>query len=336
MRRAPPAASAVVVMLSALLAAPPAARAVAFLQGVTQSCFTSADCETAPAVFGAGNPAQLSRSYGTSEGFSYATSATVTLEYVGFAAFARASGFESPNPPPIPPILTGNQNYSGRSFGNLFDTVTAGAGGGPGFLRLPLHVVGTSSISWQNGFGNVQLGISCTSNEVGSFVPLGPCTGAGFTFTGNEALDTIVDVDVPILLGVPVELRVSAVLTAATGHPLGSAIPFAGASEASFATLPFTGATVLDASRDPIPGASVSAESGFSYVPEPGAAAAELAALAALAFRTRSSRPRRTAASRIGGMRSQRDVTRTPASPSRRRAARAGACRGRRTRSRRG
>jgi hypothetical protein len=279
----------------AIAAAPPPARAIAFLQGVTQSCFTSADCETAPPVFGAGSLAQISRSYGTGAGFSYMTSASMTVDYVGFAGFARASGFENPNPPPEPPIFISSQSYSGRSFGNILDTVTAGAGGGPGFLRVPLHIVGSSSISWQNGFGNTQLGISCTSNEPGSFVPLGPCTGAGFTFTGNEALDTIVNVDVPILLGVPVELRISATVFATTGHAFGSSVPFTGAAEASFATLPFAGATVLDAGGDPIPGATVStSESGFSYAPEPSAGAEALAAFAALAFRrTRPSRSRR-------------------------------------------
>lgn len=274
------------VLLAASLAAPPAARAVALLQSVCQSCFTAADCETAPPVYGAGNPAQLSRAYATGAGFSYMTSATMTVDYVGFAAFARASGFENPNPPPEPPVLAGDQNYSGRSYGNLWDTVTAGAGGGPGFLRLPLHVVGSSAVSWQNGFGHVQLGISCTSNEPGAIVELGPCSGFARTFTANEDLDTVVNVDVPILLGMPVAFRLSATLLATTGHPLGSSISFTGATEASFSTLPFAGATVLDAERAPIPGAVVSAsESGFSYAPEPSASAEALAALAALALR---------------------------------------------------
>jgi hypothetical protein len=293
MRRLPLVFPLLLPLLSSI-AAPSPAGALALLQGVTQSCFTSMDCETAPPVFGAGTLAQISRAYGTGAGFSYMTSASMAVDYVGFAGFARASGFENPDPPPEPPIFTSFQSYSGRSFGNLFDTVTAGAGGGPGFLRVPLHVVGSSAISWQNGFGVVQLGISCTSNEPGSFVPLGPCTGAGFDFTGNEALDTIVNVDVPILLGLPVELRISAQVAAYTGHAYGSAVPFLGAAEGSFATLPFTGATVLDAGRNPIPGATVSSESGFSYAPEPSAGAEALAAFAALAFRrTRPSRSRR-------------------------------------------
>jgi hypothetical protein len=54
----PSVAFPVLVLLAASLAAPPVARAVAFLQGVSQSCFTSFDCETATPVFGAGNPAQ--------------------------------------------------------------------------------------------------------------------------------------------------------------------------------------------------------------------------------------------------------------------------------------
>jgi hypothetical protein len=285
--RLPSAAFHVVLLVSASLAAPSAVHAVAFLQGATQSCFTSVDCETAPPVFGAGNLAQISRSYGAGAGFSYMTSASMTLDYVGFAGFARASGFENPNPPPEPPIFTSSQSYSGRSFGNIFDTVTAGAGGGPGFLRVPLHIVGSSSISWQNGLGITQLGISCTSNEPGSFVPLGPCTGAAFTFTGNEALDTIVNVDVPILLGTPVELRVSATVFATTGHEFGSSVPFTGAAEASFSTLAFAGATVLDAGHAPIPGASIVSESGFSYAPEPSASAAAVAALATLAIAAR-------------------------------------------------
>jgi hypothetical protein len=137
-------------------------------------------------------------------------------------------------------------------------------------------------VSWQNGFGNGQLTAGCQSNEPGVPLVLGNCPALQLVFTEDESIDTVVELDVPILLGSPVEFRVTVTVSAATGHGIGPA-PFQGASEASFATGPFRGAIVLDAAKTPIPGATVTSESGFQYAPEPGAGGAGLAALLALA-----------------------------------------------------
>lgn len=276
----------IAVMLFAVLAAaclvPAGVRAEPFVVSTSQVCTGTAagECETAPAVVGRGATAQLSRSWGEDTGgFYFLADTHMTTDYAAFAGFARASGYDIP--------LSGADflytiTRIARSFATFSDVVTAGAGGGPGYLRLPLDVTGQVLVSWQNGAGNAQLTASCQSNEPGSPLALGNCPPLQLVFTENEAIDTVVDVDVPILLGSPVEFRVTVTVSATTGHGIGPA-PFTGASEASLATGPFRGAIVLDAAKQPIPGAPIASASGFLYAPEPSAASAGLGALLALA-----------------------------------------------------
>lgn len=274
---------------TALFAAP--ARA-AFVASTCQICQEGNNCETGATVTTPGQLANLSRAWNyTSDGFAFAAAASVATDYVGFSVFARGSGFHNPaNQSSFINLVS----RGGNAFGNLNDTITAGSGGGTGFLRLPLHLAGSTSISWQNGFGGTSLGISCQSYEPGAFVTLGPCTGAALSFTNDAVIDQAVNVDIPILLGSPVTFTVTVVAGAASGYAYGDLVPFTGQAEISVATLPFEGAIVLDASRQPIPGATVSAaESGFDYMAAPEASApfGTLAAFAALmALRSRRAR----------------------------------------------
>lgn len=253
----------------------------AFVVSTSQVCTGSGagECETAPSVFGPGNTAQLSRAE-NSTGFSYMAETNMTGDYLGFAAFARASGFENPEGGGT---FINSVYRSGVSYGHVDDVLTAGEGGAPGFFRLPLHVTGGASISWQNGFGTAGLTFQCVSSEPGSAFAIGHCPDVHLTFTADAVIDQTIVFDVPIVLGSPFEYRISAIIQAATGHAYGDAVPFTGASQVSFGTSAFTGASVLDASKVLIPNAPISAsESGFQYAPEPASAAGFAAALAAL------------------------------------------------------
>lgn len=281
---------------AAFFAAP--ARA-AFISSTCQICQEGNNCETGATVTTPGQLADMSRFWTyTSDGFAFAAAASVATEYAGFSAFARGSG--SHNPPGQSSFIN-LVSRGGSAYGNFNDTITAGSGGGTGFLRLPLHLVGTTSVSWQNGFGSAGLGISCQSYEPGAIVTLGPCTGASLTFTNDTVIDQIVNIDIPILLGSPVTYTVSVVAGAASGYAYGNAVPFAGQAEITVGTLPFAGAIVLDASRQPIPGATVSiGESGFDYqaAPEASSWLGTLAALSVLPSLRGRSRTRAFGAAR--------------------------------------
>jgi len=271
-----------IVLIAGTGLAPGPALAETFVIQTSQVCTSNAgDCETAPSVVGPGLLANLTRSWSSPPGYSFLAETSFSTNYCAFSGFARASGYDIPE--------TGTEfNYSdlriARSFGSFSDVLTAGSGGAPGFFRIPLHVVGTTAVSWQNGDGYAQLVLDCVSNEPGSPFALGHCPTVQLVFRSDDTLDTVVDLDVPIVLGSPFQYRVSLSMEAWIGHAYGDATPFQGASEASFATAgPFVGATVLDAGKQPIPGAPISAsESGFDYAPEPAPLAGGLAALLAL------------------------------------------------------
>lgn len=279
-------------LVFALVCAPVAAGAAraAYVVSVCESCTGTAagSCETAPPVYGAGETASMSRAWDF-PAYHYATSTNFTFDYVAFSAFARASGLE--NPENGASVFGNIVTRIARSTGSLDDVLTAGEGGAPGFLRIPLHVTGATSIQWQNGDGYASLVLECVSSAPGSAYAIGHCPLRQFVFRGDESFDSIVDLDVPIVLGEPFEYRITATLEAMTGHGFGAAIPFTGASEASFGTAPFAGASVLDANRIEIAGAPISAsESGFVYAPDASSAASGAFALVAIrALRRRRS-----------------------------------------------
>jgi hypothetical protein len=271
-------------LLIALVCAPIAAAPVraAYVVSTCQACTSSVagDCETAPSVYGAGQTASMSRAW-DSPGFHYATDTNMTLDYVSFAAFARASGFENPENGGV--TFGGNVARIARSIGHVDDVLTAGEGGAAGFFRIPLHLTGGVAISWQNGGGNATLVFDCVSSAPGSPYAIGHCPIAQYDFTADQSFDTVVDFDVPIVLGQPFEYRITASLQAMTGHGYGDLIPFEGATEATFGSDPFAGASVLDANHVAIPGAPISAsESGFVYAPEASSAASAAVAIAAM------------------------------------------------------
>lgn len=276
--------------LAAGLLAAGAAGAQPLVIATSQVCTGTGagDCETAPSVIGPGQTASLSRSWDAPPGFAFLASTSLSIDYVSFTGFARASGYDTP--------ASGTEfayaiTRIARSLGSFSDVLTAGSGGGSGYFRIPLHLLGSTAISWQNGAGSAELGLSCVSSAPGSPIAIGHCPPVALSFLADETLDTVVALDVPIVLGEPFEYRVSLSLAARTGHGVGDAIPFTGASEASFSTGPFAGATVLDADKQPIPAAPISASaSGFVYAPEPAPGAGGAAALLVLAARARQRR----------------------------------------------
>ena len=280
---------ALVIALAACASTISAQARAAYVVSTCQACTGSAagDCETAPSVNGAGMTANMSRVW-DSPGFHYATDTNMTLDYVSLSAFARASGFESPEGGAE--VFGNLVSRTARSIGNIDDVLTAGEGGASGFFRIPIHVTGGTAISWQNGGGNAVLLLECVSSVPGSAYAIGHCPLQQFNFTGDESFDTVIDLDVPIVLGQEFEYRITVTVQATSGHGYGDSIPFQGAAQASFGSEPFAGASVLDGNKTVIPGAPISAsESGFSYAPEaPAAASAAVAIAAVVALRRRA------------------------------------------------
>lgn len=266
------------------LAASPV-RAAPLVVSTCQICTSNAgDCETAPSVYGAGALASMSRAWTPGNGFDYAASTSMSTDYGSFGAFARASGSETPEPGAGTTFLNTVTRIA-RSFGNFDDVLTAGTGGGPGFLRIPMHIVGSVAISWQNGFGYASVDLSCSSSAPGSPYAIGQCAPVSRTFSVDGSIDEIVDLDIPIVLGSPFEYLATVVVSAGTGHLYGAFVPFTGQAQIDVATLDFAGATVLDAGKQPIPDAPISlGESGFDYqsAPEAPSLLGEVASLAAL------------------------------------------------------
>ena len=274
-----PALAIALAACAPIFAAP--ARA-AYVIATCQACTGSGagDCETAPSVLGAGMTANMSR-FWDSPGFQYATDTNMTLDYVSLSAFARASGFENPEDGAL--VFGNSVSRTARTIGHIDDVLTAGEGWATGFFRIPLHVTGATAISWLNGGGNASLAFECVSSVPGSPYAIGHCPLQQFNFTGDESFDTVVDLDVPIVLGQEFEYRITVTIEARTGHGYGDLIPFQGAAEASFGSEPFAGASVLDANHVVIPGAPISAsESGLVYAPEPSSAVSGALALAVM------------------------------------------------------
>ena len=279
-------------IFGALLSTSPAR--AAFVTATSEICRENSVCETGASVFVPFATASLSDS-STGPGFSLLSETDMAVNYGFFSGSARVGGFDNT----VYPVHS-NFGYSfgrlARSFGDFDDVLTAGPGGGPGFFRIPLHVSGEAAIGWQNGGGSVPLSFDCVSNAPGSPFAIGHCPNALLGFSVDENFDTLVNLDVPIVLGGPFEYRVSVALTASSGHGAGDLRPFEGRAGASVvSTLPLHGASVLDASSTVIPNAAISAsESGTVYAPEPtsvASGAAALGAIGALALRARRTQP---------------------------------------------
>lgn len=272
------------LLLLAALAATPAARAYTATVSTCQICTGNGagECETGTPVRTPGATADMSR-FWSGDAFAFLASSAITTDYAAVSGFARASGTHSPSSGG--PFLSA-VSRSGRAFGSFFDRLTAGSGGGSGFLRIPMHLVGATLIEWQNGGGSASYGVSCQSYLPGSPTTLGPCTGGSRAFTVGTGFDDVVFVDLPILLGTEFEFSITFVADATTGYGYGSPSPFTGVAQIDFATQPFPGAIVLDAGKQPIPDAPISlGESGFDYqtAPEASSLLGGIAALAVVA-----------------------------------------------------
>ena len=265
----------------------------AFVIAVTQICEDSVlvgPCETGTPVRVPGTKASVERLW-SSAGYSFSAETDMTANYGDLYGSARVGGFDNP-------VVGGTKFFYyvlqrvARSFGYFDDVLTAGTGGEPGFFRIPLHVSGAASIGWQNGFGSVSLSFDCVSSVPGSAFAIGHCPNVLLGFSGDEYFDTVVNLDVPIVLGAPFDFQVSAGITATSGHGYDDLIPFEGHAGGNFAArLGLSGASVLDANGTVIPGAAISAsESGTVYAPEPSAVASSAAALGVMGALARRAR----------------------------------------------
>jgi hypothetical protein len=272
-----------VVLLALPMAPPSAARAAPFVSALGVVCTGTGvgECQNGTPV-GAGQVALLSREWVDDDhGFHFIASGQMILDYCAFSSTVSASGYDAPS---SGDIFLNRVTRIGRAIGNFQDGLTAGTGGAPGWFRIPLHVTGGVTVSFQNGSGSAMLLFQCRSTTPDGLTTIGQCDPIQLDFFANEDVDTVVNLDVPIVLGEPFEYRVTVSVSAITGHAEGDPTPFEGLTQATFGTEPFTGALVLDAAKNPIPDAPISASaSGFVYAPEPRGDAPALAALLALA-----------------------------------------------------
>jgi hypothetical protein len=148
-------------------------------------------------------------------------------------------------------------------------------------------VTGGTAISWQNGGGNAVLLLECVSSVPGSAYAIGHCPLQQFNFTGDESFDTVIDFDVPIVLGQEFEYRITVTVQATSGHGYGDLIPFPGRRRGVVGSEPFAGA--LGARREPRrdSDADLGVRIRLLYAPGPSSAASGALALAVVLSRRR-------------------------------------------------
>ena len=247
---------------------------------------------------------QISRSYNQGAGgpASGIASAQCTMGEGGF--HLRVHGSEEG--------VDNNQlGTAGNAGGSFTDSLIITGASGNGSLLLPLHVTGSSTVSFGLTSPLAPLAggyfkLTCSSVAFVSF----SCANETLSFDASQPFDATLTATVPFTFGA--EVAFSRAVDAAAGfvtpydldHPAG---PSGGLAEAAFDGT-WEKATVLDAEGHEV-AATISSASGFDYLnpaPEPVALAAGFAALGAL-----------LALGRIGSATRDAAAPRTPAVPPR-------------------
>ena len=183
---------------------------------------------------------------------------------------------------------------SAGAVGDLGDCLTFGGHVGTGRAHIPLHLTGGAAIGWtitgqyvpppSVNPAEVQFRILCFVTDAAGY---GNCPDLELRWTASETLDTTFDVTFAFTFGAPIEL----VLEARVGSSVGYAANGSPGYLDGFANVALGGAlqplTVTDGGGTPLAGVTLVSESGYDYLPEPGAALAAGAALTALALRAR-------------------------------------------------
>ena len=141
------------------------------------------------------------------------------------------------------------------------------------------------------------MSFGCFAQVVGTTIP-DSCPDPSLTWTTPEAVDQILDIDMPIVFDSPVQYQLTISLQSSTGTGYYNAstglISFSGHAVGSFgSTGTLVGTEILDSNGQPVSGSTIQSESGFQYdvAPEPGQApllALGSLVLAALRYRGRA------------------------------------------------
>jgi hypothetical protein len=265
-----------------------------FKSSTSQVCTTIEGCVSDSEFDSTGGTAFSSRSEGAQApeiGFNYVVSATATHADGLFDFALSVAGatdiFEF-----------GSYSGSADSAAARGDCLTFGGHSGAGVARLPIRVVGGTSIEWTIGGsyvpppsfepGFVRFRILCGVLEQGG--AFGNCTDFDVEWTGDGAIDTTVDIEFGFSFGTPIGISLDARLDSRLGYLANGTGPgvLQGLTSVDLGGT-LQPLVVTDTTGAPLANVTLTSDSGFDYLtaPEPGAAATAAGLLASLALRRR-------------------------------------------------
>lgn len=287
-----------VALLAAVLAAAGARAQTCspYVRSWSQVCGGGLCVEGSIPLFG--HPAVTSRSAGffVPDGYNLGATAAMAIDNGGFDARAYGGGYTE--------ITLTSNGLGGKTSGIISDCGTVSGGSGSGYVHLPIHVTGSTSMGWtivgtyQVTAGNEPAGSSfdllCGVAPLGSSTSI-PCDASHFAWLVGESIDEELELVFAFTFGQPFSFLIQPALNAGIGYA-------ANGGEGllqGFAQLSLVGSlgpvSFTDLSGTPLPGASMTSASGYDYgnpVPEPAAAACAASALGALAGLARQRCPR--------------------------------------------
>jgi hypothetical protein len=244
-----------------------------------------------------GDPAVSSVSKGYASpggGYSFQADSALTIGTQSFRSRSHLGGFTTLIP-------TG---ADGHSNGVVTDCLTFGGYQGQARAHIPIQLSGSAFVSWSSSDSYVpanifdpahaRIRITCFANSFGSSTP-SDCPDPDLIFDTTETIDTTVELVFAFSFDDPITVEFAPTVTAnftfgRTGISLMQAMV---TLQVQGQLLPIY---VTDLAGNALPNVSISATSSVDYlhpVPEPGAAAGAVAALAALIALQRSVRASR-------------------------------------------
>ena len=278
------------LLLVALLGAASASHATTFIISQSASC-PSGSCEFVPDVTGPGAATSILRTYEDppQNPGSLLMQNQAAMTVVGYGGFsASVSTTEALQDYPVGTQGTVGPNLSALAKATIWDVVTVSGSSGPGTLRMMWHLTGGVDVGWSLSAGapvedidhaQVNLNFGCFAQQVGTTIP-DSCPDPVLTWNAPAAVDQIVNIDMPIVFGAPVQfiLTISLQSAAGTGYYTASTglISLSAHALGGFgSTGTLVDTEVLDSFGQPVSGSTIQSESGFQYdigAPEPGGA----------------------------------------------------------------
>ena len=294
------------LLLVALLCAAPASHATTKLWSLSLSC-ASGSCEYTDTVSGPGASTSIVRTFEDppQNPGSLLLQNQAAMTVVGYGGFAASvSSTEDLNDYPVGTQGTVGPNISADARATIGDVVTVSGSSGPGTLRMSWHLTGGVDVGWSItgpvdpiDHAQIRLSFGCFAQVVGTTLP-DNCPDLQLTWTSPEAVDQVLNIDMPIVFGSPVQYQLDINLQSSTGTGYYTAstglISFSGHAVGNFgSTGTLVAVEVLDSIGQPVSGSTIQSESGFQYdvAPEPGQApllALGSLVLAALRYRGRA------------------------------------------------